>query len=444
METFSPTPLSSSGRPILLDEEVEMKIIEHVSVIRQDPNNHTEGPEIYPPGLLVLTNFRLIIVVNTTTSSTALSSCTLLGWGISLRHILSCSDCATFLRASKRLHIDMETTAPGNLKSFGLRFHKGGKEELLDMLHKTLTKKSWEQISRDNTTRLSGAVIYDNQRTAISTKSIIEDGQKINKSFSASNAGVSGIVRRQNMNIQAVDSLAKSALIDLDALANKAREVVSVVQRYAVYMQETKDQSQVGSESGSDGGGTPFSDTTSQIAEVNEMESIMQSIGIVSPVTRLAAGRSYHQQLARQIADILIQQNRLQRLGGMITLSDLYCLVNRARGTELLSPDDLLSAVQCMPQLRLGMQLYTFSSGVKVIQLDSLNENDFFDKLADVAKKDPEFSQNGMNATHVARLFNVSLILAKERLIAAEKKEYICRDESIEGLQFFVNKFKDL
>lgn len=41
-----------------------------------------------------------------------------------------------------------------------------------------------------------------------------------------------------------------------------------------------------------------------------------------------------------QLADFL--RVPLERAGGMMTLPDVYCLFNRARGTELVSPDDLL------------------------------------------------------------------------------------------------------
>ena len=77
-------------------------------------------------------------------------------------------------------------------------------------------------------------------------------------------------------------------------------------------------------------------------------------LGIISPVTRLSAGREYHQQLARQIVDLLLSNHRLRRLGGMITLSDVYCIYNRARGTELVSPDDLLEAAQMLNKLQIG------------------------------------------------------------------------------------------
>ena len=51
---------------------------------------------------------------------------------------------------------------------------------------------------------------------------------------------------------------------------------------------------------------------------------------------------------------MLHDHDRIQRLGGAVSLTDLYCLYNRARGTELVSPDDLLEAVKLMESLRLG------------------------------------------------------------------------------------------
>ena len=63
-------------------------------------------------------------------------------------------------------------------------------------------------------------------------------------------------------------------------------------------------------------------------------------MGIASPVTRRTAGALFHQQLALQLADFLVP--RLDKAHGVMTLPDTYCLFNRARGTELVSPEDLI------------------------------------------------------------------------------------------------------
>lgn len=41
----------------------------------------------------------------------------------------------------------------------------------------------------------------------------------------------------------------------------------------------------------------------------------------------------------------------MERAGGMMPLPDAYCLYNRARGTELVSPDDLTAAVKLFPKV---------------------------------------------------------------------------------------------
>lgn len=399
MEYFSPVPLTTAQRPVLLDEEVEIKVIDSVATVLVDSSRAAE--DLFPPALLILTNIRLIVVVTASTTPSARA--------ISLKDVQTGEDCATMLRRSTRVRILFhQRRSP---KELSFKFGSGGKDEFLEMLLRTLAKKSWEKILPAPAAKAPEAA-----------------------SFSVTNAGVSGIIRRQEKNLESVDALAKNALSDLDALMNRAREVIAVVQRYAAYVVEAKgdDAPDV-----SDGA----SETTSQAAETNEMEAILQSIGIVSPITKNTAGRAYHDQLARQIADVLLQQQRLERLGGMITLTDLYCLFNRARGTALVSPDDLLSASQRMAKLKLTMSLRTFPSGVKVLQLDSYSEDSSAKRLADLIQASEAHRSKGVTAYDAAVLLNISLVLAKEQLLIAERLQLLCRDESLQGLLFFPNLF---
>lgn len=59
----------------------------------------------------------------------------------------------------------------------------------------------------------------------------------------------------------------------------------------------------------------------------------------------------------------------------MMSMADVYCRVNRARGLELLSPEDLMSACRLMSTLKLGLCLRTFDSGATVLQLSDHNDN---------------------------------------------------------------------
>ncbi len=63
----------------------------------------------------------------------------------------------------------------------------------------------------------------------------------------------------------------------------------------------------------------------------------------------ITAGARYHTELSRQLADFLAAP--LARARGLLQLPDVYCLFNRARGTELVSPDDLLKAIALFPEV---------------------------------------------------------------------------------------------
>jgi ESCRT-II complex subunit VPS36 len=48
--------------------------------------------------------------------------------------------------------------------------------------------------------------------------------------------------------------------------------------------------------------------------------------------------------LAREIEKFAF--NILDKFGGVLALVDLYCMYNRARGTALISPEDLIIACE--------------------------------------------------------------------------------------------------
>ncbi len=59
----------------------------------------------------------------------------------------------------------------------------------------------------------------------------------------------------------------------------------------------------------------------------------------------------------------------LDKFGGVLGLVDLYCMYNRARGTDKISPEDLLIACEkmnSMPESKIILR--SFPSGVKVVQ----------------------------------------------------------------------------
>lgn len=56
----------------------------------------------------------------------------------------------------------------------------------------------------------------------------------------------------------------------------------------------------------------------------------------------------------------------------MMSLTDAYCRVNRARGLELVSPEDLYRACR---RLTTPLKLRVFDSGVMVLQLSEQDDS---------------------------------------------------------------------
>jgi ESCRT-II complex subunit VPS36 len=228
--------------------------------------------------------------------------------------------------------------------------------------------------------------------------------------------GIVGIERGIQEKQKATDESISKAFQDLSKLMDMAKDMVSLSKNISQKIREKQ------------------GDITED--ETVRFKSYLLSLGIDDPVTRndFRNENQYYKELARQLADILEQP--IMEVGGMMALTDVYCRVNRARGLELLSPEDLIQGCHMLEQLNLPIRLRKFDSGVKVLQLQSHSD-------ANVVKNTAlQLEDHGsLTAEELAQALGISVLLAKERLLTAEKHGKACRDESIEGLRFYPNQF---
>uniref|UniRef100_A0A182K893 Vacuolar protein-sorting-associated protein 36 n=1 Tax=Anopheles christyi TaxID=43041 RepID=A0A182K893_9DIPT len=167
--------------------------------------------------------------------------------------------------------------------------------------------------------------------------------------------------------------------------------------------------------------------------ETVRFKSYLLSLGIDDPVTRdgTRSNSEYFLKLSRQLCEMLLDP--IIEAGGMMSLADVYCRVNRARGLELLSPEDLLEACRLLTG---PIKLREFPSGAMVLQLESHDDVLISQRTLELVDENVSMSPD-----ELARLECISLLLARERLLTAEGFGQLCRDESIEGLRFYTNKF---
>lgn len=167
--------------------------------------------------------------------------------------------------------------------------------------------------------------------------------------------------------------------------------------------------------------------------ETVRFKSYLMSLGIDDPVTRDGAQNEseYFRKLAQQITEMMLDP--ITEAGGIMSLADVFCRVNRARGLELLSPEDLINACRLMTG---PVKLRTFPSGSTVLQLESHDDETVAQETKEIVDE-----VKSLSAEELAKQVGISILLSLERLLTTERAGYVCRDESIEGLRFYPNLF---
>ena len=229
-------------------------------------------------------------------------------------------------------------------------------------------------------------------------------------------AGITGIEKKMSQKVRQDNANISKAFQDLDQLMEMAKPMVKLANSISTKIRDKQ--------------GEITEDETVQF------KSYLLSLGIDDPITKDSAGsdKKYYQGLAKEMFFILDQP--IQDAGGMMTLTDAFVRVNRARGLELVSPDDILLASQSLKDVNLPMSLHTFDSGVMVLRTSNHSEEEVKQNLMNQVESVGSFTPEEMSTS-----LGVSVILAKERLLAAESEGLLCRDDSVEGLRFYPNRF---
>ncbi|OQR85612.1 vacuolar protein-sorting-associated protein [Achlya hypogyna] len=380
LAVFAPLSLNEAGRPVLWPSEVEVYSQSHVTLY--DQHVKTE----YLHGRCVITTHRLLWLSEAT--------------GKNLYMPLAAVDRlgkeAGFITRSSKIKIDY--TLEGVSKMLKLSFKMGGRDEFFNPLETSLCRRAWADTK-------SVSALADRRLQA--------------RHFDATQAGIGGIIQRRQEEQKQTSELTTQSFSDLNALMDKAKDMVGLIERYVA--------------TANSGAAT---DATAD--EATQMNALLLNMGIASPVTRENAGDAFHQQLARQLAEFL--HAPMAQHGGIMTLSDVYCLFNRARGSALVSPDDLYTAAMLQKPLHLGLHVRKFDGGLIVLQADSHNEEHVAVRLEALARQ----AKDGcITSSDVAAALHISISLAREYLKVAEQRGKLCRDDTFEGLNFYPNRFAE-
>lgn len=225
--------------------------------------------------------------------------------------------------------------------------------------------------------------------------------------------GIGGIEKSMQERQKKADENISVAFQDLNKLIQMAKEMVVISKSISVKIRDRQ------------------SETTED--ETIRFKSALMSLGIDDPVVKdnFQSGTEYLKSLGKEICQTLLDP--MTESGGMMTIAEVYCRINRARGLELVSPEDVLNACRLLTG---PIKLRQYPSGALILQLDNHNDQQIAEEIEREITEKESFS-----VEELARYLNISILLAHERLLIAERMGKVCRDESVEGLRFYQNLF---
>ncbi|KAK4743040.1 hypothetical protein SAY87_001041 [Trapa incisa] len=413
--------LTSSGRPVLLPSEIECSFLSNVELESENSANFSVRLK---SGLLILTTHRLIWLPPNPVPPGSKGCYVPLA---AVSHIVSKKSMKSMF-ASPRLSFQVSVGPDGRVDTKSLvrgsrsivmtavMRGKGDVDSFVAKFWENWRGRAWE---RDNEELGSSSSVKSGHESGSGSGGFDSTGMRV--------VGVAGILRREQEIWESTDKSLHDAFQDLNALMSKAKEMVMLAEKMRLKLL-----------SGSSQAGAANNE---EMGSKEEMQDWLLSVGIISPVTKESAGALYHQQLSRQLADFV--KFPLERSGGMINLIDIYCLFNRARGTELISPEDLLRACSLWDKFDVPVMLRKFDSGVMVIQNKSYRDEEVFARIKTLVTK-PDTLRMGISASDAALTLGIAPAMAKEHLLTAESQGLLCRDVSPNGFRFYVNLFPEI
>jgi ESCRT-II complex subunit VPS36 len=308
--------------------------------------------------------------------------------------VINASPETLFFKSPKLL---LNTAALGDLYLVFPKDKVRLRDDALTSLQKALSRNEWEQP------------VLTSAATSVSR--------------ATRRVGVDAVLTQNARRHQQAAKLTDTAFLgDAETLLREAQELVLIIHKYVA----TLDRQQ-------ESGGT---EDTAQLV------GMLQHMGMTAAVSKsdFQGGRlAYVDQVARELADFI--RPKLAAAAAVMTLTDVYCLFNRARGSHLLSPEDLIAAAHRLTELHLGMSVHVFPSGLIVLQEDArANPEKMAERLRDLLSHS---SNSSLTAVDVSRKWHISAVLAMEQLQAVERLGYLVRDETLEGLRFYPNRFNE-
>ncbi|POY72904.1 hypothetical protein BMF94_4065 [Rhodotorula taiwanensis] len=307
-----------------------------------------------------------------------------------------------------------------------LSFRRGGEKVYYAALKEALARKAWD---------LSAAPAKDGRRSTGSEPRKSTSGTNDAGSTPASSGvGIDAIMRGMDLDSRDRGDSLDDALKDLDSLMAKAKDMISLAQSINGRLASAMS--------------TEAPTTDEERQAISLASTSLQSLGLVSAAVTpdlVSDAKRYHQELAKELAEVLRKGRVMEKHGGIVGLDEVWCLWNRARGVALVSPKDLRLAAPYLPTYSLttaaSVRLRVFPSGLTILHTPRFSLATFSARIYELldlreavvaSLSEAEAAgmgemerreREGVNVLEVAQAEKLSVGLAKEMMDLLEMGE---------------------
>ena len=167
-----------------------------------------------------------------------------------------------------------------------------------------------------------------------------------------------------------------------------------------------------------------------------EISQMLQKIGYIDPVTKEIAGKAYIKELSEQLETFFSEYFKNNE--GIMTIIDAYCIYNRARGINTISPDDMKKAIDYLKEKSSKVFVKYFESSMIMI-----HSKDYSIDLLYNERIKNNFLNNHLQSFSINELCSIlkikNLNLGKLLIDEMIEKGFLCLDESEYDIRVFNN-----
>lgn len=394
-----------------------------------------------------------------------------------------------------------------NKKIIKLSFRQGGSQKFYDALLPTIESLIWEKNKNETGVNKGSVMISKNNVNVSSSKNLsqkyseLDNEKNKSKILMRNNFGIHGLETVNSIKSYESSRLMNDSLQDLEQLISKAKELVKLSESYQKYLFSQKNSSN--SKSWKQSSSKKISETADLLSNSKSSMKILDNIitknefyesysnnknfskllSFKNDSDQEKSKRSglpilYITELSRQLYEFLVNENLIDKNNGLITLFELYFLYNRARGFSLISPLEMIDAVEHFEILNLNLKLLEIpfskesftsfglskkqsnnnnnnnndltpfnSSKLYIVSKKNINKSSLSSKIINLFKSfqtDKSFKNkfHGLSILQLQKFpgFEMNYIILSTLLMDLCLEGKICLDKQLQGTTFYCNE----